>query len=313
MTRKTALCAFLSLATIAVAAPARAHISLERGGTHLSRYGEKEQKVGPCGKTDGKRGEHVYTYAPGQTIDVSLVEFIGHPGYFRIAFDNDGDDGFIPPASINPVDPKRKCPSGPGDNCGKSDFYNSPAVLPGMDNLNPHLTAPNGKYKWSVKLPDVECTNCTLQILQVMEDDAFHGPYDPTPGVGIPDVYYQCIDLVLKRGVVADGGAGPAPDGGGGAGPVESDGGVGPAERDGGVSPVESGSGTPGLGNSNGTGSTGTNSGNGAAPASAKDASSSDSGGCTVTRATTGGAFAWIAMSLGLAFAAARRTRRASR
>ena len=196
----------VSLAGLSYAAPASAHISLEKGGTHLSRYGDAALKEGPCGTAGGKRGTNVYTYAPGQTIAISLVETIAHPSYFRIAFDNDGDDGFIEPASIKPIDPARKCPDGPGDHCGASDFYNAPSVLPLMDDLNPHLAgAALPKYTWMVTLPNVECTNCTLQIIQVMEDDAFHGPYDPTPGVGVEDIYHQCIDLVLESGAVPSG------------------------------------------------------------------------------------------------------------
>ena len=193
-----------------LAAPALAHISLEQAGTHKSRYGDTELKAGPCGLEGGKRGTHVYTYEPGQTITVSVKEYVSHPSYFRIAFDADGDDDFKPPASIKPIDPARMCPDGPGDHCGTSDFYNSPAVLPGMDNLDPHLATPGAgtRFTWKVTLPDVECLNCTLQLIQVMEDDGPHGPYDPAPGVGIADVYYQCIDLVLKRS--ADGGTAPA-------------------------------------------------------------------------------------------------------
>jgi hypothetical protein len=167
----------VAAAVVAMARPAAAHISLEEGGTHKSRYGDGEIKAGPCGKTGGTRGTNVYTYAPGQKITVAVIETIPHPGYFRFAFDNDGDDAFIEPRSIKPIDPKRKCPNDPTDKCGMSDFYNSPAVLPNMDNLSPHLTATFGtKYSWEVTLPDVECTNCTLQLIQVMEDDLTHGP-----------------------------------------------------------------------------------------------------------------------------------------
>ena len=80
-TRLTGICA--SLATALLAAPAHAHISLERGGTHLSRYGDSEIKAGPCGRAGGTRGTHIYTYEPGQTITVSIVEYISHPSYFR--------------------------------------------------------------------------------------------------------------------------------------------------------------------------------------------------------------------------------------
>ncbi len=243
----------LSLATLCVAAPAPAHISLEKGGTHLSRYGDSAAslKGGPCGRAGGTRGTHIYTYEPGETITVKLVETVAHPGYFRIAFDADGDSVFTEPASIKPVDPTRACPDGPGDHCGASDYYNNAAVL--MDDLNPHMAGGTPTYTWQVKLPNVECQNCTLQFIQVMEDDQFHGPYDPTPGVGIEDIYHQCIDLVLKKGagdggltetdagvVVVDGGGGSELDGSasGGAGGAGGGGGKGP---DGGSNDATSG------------------------------------------------------------------------
>jgi hypothetical protein len=204
--RRTLLSTTLTLAGALGALPAAAHISLEQGGTHKSRYGDAHamQKEGPCGRNDGQRGEHVYTYESGQTIQVSLKEYIPHPGYFRFAFDADGDDDFKAPASIKPLDAKRACPLNPADQCGALDLYNSPAVLPNMDYLEPHLAAATkGTYTFDVKLPDVECTNCTLQVIQVMEDDAFHGPFNPEPGHPddpnyIADIYYQCIDIVLK-------------------------------------------------------------------------------------------------------------------
>lgn len=188
-----------------------AHISIDQGGTQLSRYGDTELKDAPCGRANGTRGTHIYHYNPGQTIKVAMVEFVAHPSYFRIAFDDDGDDGFIEPQSIQPIDPTRPCPYNAADKCGPPDYYNSPAVLPGMDDLYPHL--PTGfldtaKYTFEVTLPNITCDNCTLQIIQVMEDTV-HGAYNPTPGDPndnpyIPDIYHQCIDIVLRPG--SDGG-----------------------------------------------------------------------------------------------------------
>ena len=174
------------------------HISLDDGGTHLSRYGggHGQIKQGPCGLTDGERGDNIYTYKPGETITVKVREYIPHPGYFRIAFDEDGDDDFLNPQTIDPSNINRKCMDDPRDRCGESDFYNNHTVL--MDNLNPHKRGLPRTYSWQVKLPDVECDNCTLQILQVMTDIyPIHAPYDPSPTGD--DLYYQCIDLVLKN------------------------------------------------------------------------------------------------------------------
>lgn len=283
----------LSLASLLHAAPASAHISLEQGGTHLSRYGDGLLKDGPCGKAGGVRGTHVYTYEPGATITVSVVEFVTHPGYFRLAFDSDGDHAFKEPASIKPVDPNRRCPDGPGDHCGPADFYNTPAVLPGMDNLNPHLAGSGKpKYTWQVTLPNVECTNCTLQVIQVMEDDFAHGPYDPTPGVGVEDIYHQCIDLVLKHGAPPSD-AGPT---GGDAGTTESD-----ASQPGGGGAPEGGTG----------GQSGADGGSASRPGAAGPSAPAGTGGCAVSRGDDAavGLASSATFLLGLALLRSRRRR----
>ena len=184
----------LVLGVSLLSAPALGHFSLDGAGTHESRYGKYAIKQGPCGKTDGERGENVYTYKPGETIKVTVDEYISHPGYFRIAFDADGDDDFVNPQSVDPIN--RDCLDDPADRCGESDFYNNEAVL--MDNLDPHKRGGRKSYTWDVKLPDVECDNCTLQIIQVMTDIfPIHAPYDPS--MTSDDLYYQCIDLVLSK------------------------------------------------------------------------------------------------------------------
>jgi len=189
----------LCLATCLSASVAHALISLEMAGEYMSRAGDgnDELKDAPCGKAGAPRGSNVYTFEPGQTITIKLVEFVPHPGYFRIAFDNDGDDGFMEPQSIMPEN--RDCMMSETDEmrCGKTDFCNSPTVL--LDNIEPHWDSGFGdapiNRSWQVKLPDVECETCTLQIIQVMTDPPGHGPYNL-----MDDIYHQCIDVTLKRG-----------------------------------------------------------------------------------------------------------------
>jgi MYXO-CTERM domain-containing protein len=229
-----ALCALLASNV------AQAHISLERAGTHKSRYGDDEQKEGTCGREGGKRGTEIYTYEPGETVTVKLTEFIPHPGYFRFAFDNDGDDAFVSPKSIKPIDPSRKCPFNASDQCGESDFYNNESVLEDMDNLEPHMAGGQKTYTFQVKLPDVECDNCTLQVIQVMEDTV-HGAYNVSkenPDGSLEDVYKLCIDLVLKRKggstAAGDAGTGSKSDAGAGAPKPSADAGV--SARDAGAS-----------------------------------------------------------------------------
>jgi hypothetical protein len=214
----------LALATIVLLAspPLSAHFSLDQGTTHKSRHGDQDIKAGPCGRADGTRGTNVYVYRPGEAIRVEIIEYIGHPGYFRIAFDDDGDDAFADPQTVAPIN--RECMDIPEDHCGEPDFYNNDAVL--LDNLDPHVPQnifEARTYSWDVTLPSVTCDNCTLQVIQVMTDaPGIHAPYDPNSPTA-DDIYYQCIDLVLAgepvvtdSGTVSRPGGGPATDDGAG-------------------------------------------------------------------------------------------------
>ena len=307
-------CAFFAVASLTFATSASAHISLEQGGTHKSRYGDTELKSAPCGRANGTRGTNIYTYEPGATITVTILEQLSHPSYFRVAFQADGDNEFKEPASIKPIDPNRACPDGPGDHCDKvngDDFYNTTNVLPNMDDLNPHLgvLGSGPKYTWQVTLPDVECTNCTLQIIQVMEDDTLHGPYDPTPGVGTEDLYHQCIDLVLKKGASADGGGASSSSGSSGTsgGSSGTSGGASSSSSGGTSGGASSSSGAGGSSSSGGSGSSGASSG-------AANAAPGQSSGCAVTteRAAQGASWLSLVAFAGL-FVARRRARRGAK
>lgn len=186
------------------AAHVSAHISTK--GALQSRGGD--EKMSPC---DGARGDGmVYTFEPGAMVTIAVNEDIPHPSYFRIAFDNDGQD-FVEPASIEPIDKSRACPFDKDDQCGKSDYCSTAGASKGAivlwDNLDPHLSSAAKGGSWTVKLPDVECDNCTLQVLQVMEDTV-HGAYCPqgtcaNSSGSLEDIYHRCIDIKLAKGAPA--------------------------------------------------------------------------------------------------------------
>ena len=136
-----------------------------------SRYGKDILKEGPCGQTGGTRSQNVSTYRPGQTIAVQWDEFIPHPGHFRLWFDADGHDDFLDPS-------------------GFEDFITgNPYVLDRI--ADSPLEDDNIRYyKESFPLPNVECNNCTLQLMQVMTDKLPYGDGN--------DLYYQCADIVLS-------------------------------------------------------------------------------------------------------------------
>lgn len=192
--------------------------------SHEARYGD-DQKQGPCGVTDGERTtDKVYIAKPGTQVTLIWDEFINHPSFFRIDFDLDGDDGFN-----NPI---LAC----GDQTSIADCFDTTNTGPYMLNniLDDAAAVQNQVYT----LPDVECTNCTLQVIQAMHDKP---PYTD-PG---NEFYYQCIDIILDNngpdvltlvagnGADAGPGAGDSPDAGGAGSDDDAGGGGGGGGGDG--------------------------------------------------------------------------------
>lgn len=69
---------------------------------------------------------------------------------------------------------------------------------------------PSGTTSRDITLPTTECTNCTLQLIQMMTDKP---PY--TTDALSNDIYFACVDLVISATApIVD--AGPTPDGGNG-------------------------------------------------------------------------------------------------
>lgn len=156
-----------SLATLS--AVADAHIALRSPAPRTA-----DQKAGPCGAAGSTRGTKVTNFAPGATITVEWDETVDHPGHYRIAFDDDGDDVF-------------QNPNNPNDN------FAFTLMEPIADHAAGHYTA-------QVTLPTTPCTNCTLQLMQIMTTTV---PYN--------SFYYQCADITIGDGVDPP----PPPDEGG--------------------------------------------------------------------------------------------------
>ena len=183
----------LTLAAASVSVNAEAHISLDAPVSryYLASSSEADQgklKSGPCGVSGDKRTTNaslITTFKPGETITVSWRETVQHPGHYRIAFDSDGQDFPMPGTTV---------PSG---------------VTILADNI-PDTSG--SSYSQTVTLPNIECANCTLQLIQVMTTAA--------PPYAAGDLYFNCADLVLK----AASGSGGAP----GTGGTQNRGGSGP-------------------------------------------------------------------------------------
>jgi len=159
------------IAALLLAAPAGAHITLTFPD---GRFGNDSiLKSSPCGLggAQDQRGGNVQAFAPGETIYVEWKETIDHDSHFRISFDEDGQDFTIPPQ--------------------EDSFYVDALVV--LDDIQDEADL---KYSFEYTFPLIECSNCTLQVIQVMYEA---GPYDPAT-----DVYYQCADIELAYGQEID-------------------------------------------------------------------------------------------------------------
>lgn len=167
---------------LASAADALAHIQLVYPPQRTA-----SQKAGPCGASGGTRGDTVTVLEPGATITVQWDETIDHPSHYRISFDMDGDDDFVEPATMD-------------------ELNSNDAVL--VDGIADQSGSTPRRYEQTITLPDVECDNCTLQLIQVMYDKAPYGDGN--------DLYYQCADLTLTLtpGTMPDAGPGGDTDAG---------------------------------------------------------------------------------------------------
>jgi len=137
----------------------------------------------PCGAAGSTRGTTATVLRPGQTIVVRWEVQVDHlePPKFRLAFDDAGQDFPTP--------------------VGPSDTSALPLFLDGI------LTPGGGVQTQEIALPNIECDNCTLQMLQYL---------NPKPPYTARDFYYQCADITLSAGTpaVVDAGGGDGDAGG---------------------------------------------------------------------------------------------------
>lgn len=118
-------------------------------------------KTGPCGGIN--RTATAKALASGQAVRVDWEETIQHPGRFEFYFSQSGDSGFSYLATVQ-------------------DDQNNPIPAGG----------PNHVFTSTLTLPNVTCTDCTLQMVQVM-----------TENPASPSYYYSCADIQLSPSTAA--------------------------------------------------------------------------------------------------------------
>ncbi|RYY92094.1 MAG: hypothetical protein EON61_26845, partial [Alphaproteobacteria bacterium] len=127
------------------------------------------QKAAPCGTSDITKGTpsgKVTAMTGGDMLHIKIKETIYHPGHYRVALS-------VLDRKELPADPEattKEGTRGPISVSGKIDPAPKPPVL--ADGLFLHRERPAKDTFWEtdIKLPNINCDKCTVQVLQFMEE-----------------------------------------------------------------------------------------------------------------------------------------------
>lgn len=203
--RVSVLFSLSCLSMLTLANTVSAHVDLTYPPPRLLGSANGNQlKIAPCGQGTNMRTATVTTFTPGQMVDIKIEEYVDHTGYYAVSFDNDGDNDFPYPRAgsdaVNPDtdDPMTMMPIG-----DKVLGYHFDEAMNCADQ-------PNGECVIKVKVPNVNCQNCTLQLVQFM--------YDKTGDNQPNEQYYQCADIKIEGALMPGGGSGGTGGAGGSGG-----------------------------------------------------------------------------------------------
>jgi hypothetical protein len=188
MQLRYALAAAAGAAVMALPAVTSAHFILmqPKGWIDENQLGDP-QKMGPCGGTSANPGNPtavVTAMTGGEMLHLHVKETIYHPGHFRVAL------AVLDRAELpaDPEDVTREGSRGPISVSGKIDPNPKPPVL--VDGLwEHHERKPAQEFETDVKLPNINCDHCSVQVIQFMEE---HGVN--TDG---RFTYHHCADLKI--------------------------------------------------------------------------------------------------------------------
>jgi len=134
------------------------------------------QKAGPCGGTNTDWGKPTYMVAKavgGQKLHIKVQETVYHPGHYRVALAVNSPTELPPDPQVATKDSER------GPMSISATIQNPPAIPVLADGLFVHSTRPTGTmepFETDVQLPNINCKNCTLQVVQFMAEHAFNNP-----------------------------------------------------------------------------------------------------------------------------------------
>jgi hypothetical protein len=157
----------LAAALVLGAAGAHAHFMLEAPASWLAQDERGDpQKLAPCGGTmadGGIRTGIVTEMAGGSMQRLAIVETIYHPGHYRVALARR--------MNLLPADPPaimKDTENGPRSDYAPVDPDPKPPVL--LDGLWANQERRTGPLEMQMRIPNIDCEGCVLQIIQFMEE-----------------------------------------------------------------------------------------------------------------------------------------------
>jgi hypothetical protein len=145
------------------------------------------QKLGPCGGTSadpGKPTGAVTAVMGGTMLKLRVQETVFHPGFYRVALAVNSRAELPPdPEAITTTTGR-----GPRSIAGKIQYPAQPPVL--ADGLFQHTARLNGELEADIPIPNINCANCILQVVQFMADHGLNRDGDYT--------YHHCAVLKIE-------------------------------------------------------------------------------------------------------------------
>jgi hypothetical protein len=143
--------------------------------TVQNRLGDP-QKQAPCGGVSANptRGTPANPGVPtgavtemkgGSTFHLLVQETVFHPGHYRVALARTAAQ--LPP---DPLTTTRETEKGPWS--VSAQIQNPPVAPVIADGLFPHTERPTGNFEMDVAIPNFDCKNCVLQVIQFMAEHA---------------------------------------------------------------------------------------------------------------------------------------------
>jgi len=145
------------------------------------------QKPEPCGGTTSGSTPATGVVTPikgGTQLHIKVKETVYHPGHYRIALAAQAAN--LPP---DPETVTRQTEKGPYSVSAKIDKDPKPPVL--ADGLFVHTERVESGHMWEtdVRIPNIDCDNCTLQVIQWMAEHGFNAQGGYT--------YHHCAELKI--------------------------------------------------------------------------------------------------------------------